>query len=77
MVKTSEKIDWTLFFLTLFFGWFGLEKFYVKPSWKETWKFWLVKFGYNLIFVGIIWNIWDLVMILLKRYQFDAREYFA
>lgn len=49
MVKTSEKIDWALFFLTLFFGWFGLEKFYVKPSWKETWKFWLVKFGYNLI----------------------------
>lgn len=77
MVKTSERIDWGLFFITLLLGWFGLDKFYVRRTWSPTWKFWLVKLGYNLIFVGALWNLWDLVMILLCRYQFDAREYFA
>ncbi len=77
MEKTSLKIDWGLFAIALFLGFFGLDKFYYAKNFKPAWKYALVKFMFNLIFLGIIWDIWDDVMIVLKQYQFDAREYFA
>lgn len=77
MTQTSEKIDWGLFFIALFFGIFGIDKFYYLKSFKAAWKFALIKFLFNVIFVGVIWDIFDLIMILLKKYQVDAREYWA
>lgn len=77
MKKTSEKIDWILLLITVLGGWFGLEKFYIKKTWKGTWKFAFAKFIATLALVGVLWNLWDIVMILLRTYQYDAREYFA
>jgi len=77
MTKTSEKIDWGLFAITFFLGWLGIDKFYYFKSFKLAWKFAIVKLAFTFVFVGILWNIWDLIMILLKRYQVDAREYWA
>lgn len=77
MVKTAQKIDWGLFFISLFLGFFGIDKFYYLKSFKLAWKFALVKFLFNLIFIGILWDIWDDIMILTKTYQVDAREYLA
>lgn len=77
MKKTSDRIDWILFVICLFLGFFGIDKFYIQKSWKGTWKFALAKFIATLALVGIIWDLWDAVMVLLCRYQYDAREYFA
>lgn len=75
IIDAEEKFDWKLFVLTLFLGWFGIDKFYVGGG--KAWKYFLVKLGANIIFLGIIWNIFDLIMICRKKYQLDAREYFA
>lgn len=76
MKKTANKIDWGLFFICLFLGWLGIDKFYYMKSFKAAWKFALVKFGFFVIIIGIFWWIWDVIMVLCKRYQFDARDYF-
>lgn len=77
-IQTLEKpkIDLGLFFICLFFGWFGMDKFYYAKTWKKTWKFALVKFLSFLIIVGIFYNIIDLIMILRCKYKFDFRDYF-
>lgn len=77
MRKTSERIDWVLFVFALFLGWLGIDKFWYAKTWKSTWKFALVKFIACLALVGLIWWIFDIVMVLLRMYEFDARDYFA
>ena len=78
MKKTYSKIDWVLSIFTLFpFCIFGADKFWVAKSFKKAWKFAAVKFLANLALVGIIWDIFDIVCVLTKTYEFDAREYFA
>lgn len=72
----EEKVDGILLLFLIFLGWFGGDKFYVAKSFKKDWKFALVKFAYNLIGLGIIWNIFDIIQALRKKYQFDFREYF-
>ncbi len=74
IVDAKEKINWKMFFFTLFLGWFGVEKFYYGGG--KAWKLFLVKLGFMVIFLGIFWNIFDLIMILRGKYQNDAREYF-
>lgn len=78
-IETIEKpkIDLSLFFMTFFLGIFGADKFYYAKTWKKTWKFALIKFLSTLIFIGILWNIFDCIMILCRKYQFDFRDYFA
>lgn len=77
MRKTSERIDWVLFVFALFLGWLGIDKFWYAKTWKNTWKFATVKFIACLALVGLIWWIFDIVMVLLRMYEFDARDYFA
>ena len=59
-----------------FLGWFDIYKLYVH-GFKKGWKVALVKFLANIIFIGEIWNIVDIVMFILKRYEFDPRDYLA
>ncbi len=69
----EEKIDIWLVVIIFFFGWLGVDKFYVLKG--KGWKIFLVKLLANCIGVGEIWNIIDLVMALCKKYKADPREY--
>ncbi len=77
-IETAEKpkINWGLFFMTLFLGWFGADKFFYAKQWNKTWKFAAIKFLCTFIIVGIFWNIFDCIQILRKKYKFDFRDYF-
>ena len=57
-------MDWKLFFIVLFGGWFGLDKLY-----KGNKKMFLWKLISNLLIVGVLWNLYDLVMVVLGKYQ--------
>lgn len=72
----EKKIDWLLIVFIFFLGWFGIDKFYYAKSFKKAWKFALVKFLYNCLFIGVLWNIFDLIQAFRKKYQFDFRDYF-
>ena len=68
-------MDTGLFLITLFLGWFGIDKFY--KGGKSAWKYFLVKLLCTFIFIGIIWNLFDLIQIARGKYELDFREYFA
>ena len=72
----EEKMNWKLALILVFLGCFGIAKFYVN-GFKKGWKVALVKFLANIIFIGEIWNIVDIIMFILKRYEFDPRDYLA
>lgn len=72
----EEKIDGLLILQLFLIGWLGLEKFYAAKSFKDGWKFALVKFLYCLVGIGLIWNIFDIVQAFRKKYELDFREYF-
>ena len=72
-----KRKDTGLILMLFFLGWFGADKFYYTKNFKDAWKFALVKFAYNIIFIGIIWNIYDIAKAFKCEYQLDAREYFA
>lgn len=72
----EKKIDWILILFIFFLGWFGIDKFYATKSWKKGWKYALVKFLYNIILIGILWNIFDLIQAFRGKYQIDFRDYF-
>lgn len=72
----EKKVDGILILILVFLGWFGIDKFYVAKSFKGGWKFALVKFAYNLIGLGELWNIFDIIQAFRKKYQLDFREYF-
>lgn len=69
----KQTFDKKLFFITLFLGWFGIDKLYIGKG--KAWKFFLVKFAYLFVLVGIVWNIYDLVKITKNEYKLDARDY--
>jgi hypothetical protein len=69
----EEKIDWLLILVIFFGGWLGLDKFYALKA--KGWKLFLIKFLANTIGIGELWNILDLVMAFVKKYQADPRDY--
>lgn len=73
----EKKIDIWLIFTLFLGGWFGIDKFYYTKNFVDAWKFALVKLLYNLILLGVFWNIFDIVMAFKGKYQLDCREYFA
>ncbi len=60
----NAKFDWVLFLIVLFFGWLGVDKFYKKDCKMGVWKLLL-----NLVVVGEVWNIYDLVCVILGKYK--------
>ena len=63
----EEKMNWKLALILVFLGWFGIDKLYVN-GFKKGWKVALVKFLANIV---------DIVMFILKRYEFDPRDFLA
>lgn len=77
-VETKKKeVNPVLLVIIFFLGWFGIDKFYAAKSFRGGWKFALVKFAYNIILIGVIWNIFDFVKALMGKYELDFRDYFA
>lgn len=80
-VVEEKKRDNILILLLFLVGWLGCDKWYAakdteKGAFKGGWKFFLVKFAYCLIGIGLIWNIFDIVKAFQKKYELDFREYF-
>ena len=69
----QEKIDWLLIVVIVFLGWLGIDKFYFGK--KDGWKTFLVKLLATCAFVGVIWNIVDLIMALFKKYRLNPLYY--
>jgi TM2 domain-containing membrane protein YozV len=67
----TEKFDVVLLLIAIFLGWFGIDKLY-----KGDFKMFIIKLLLNIIIVGAIWNVIDIVMILVGKYQIDPRKYF-
>ncbi len=59
-----KKFDCKLFLITLFLGWFGIDKLYMKNT-----KFFIYKLIATLLVVGLVWNLYDLVTIVLGKYK--------
>ncbi len=79
VIQEKKKTDPWMIVILIFLGWLGIDKIYFKFRYHlnySWWKFWLIKFGYNLIFVGIIWNIFDIIQYCRHKYEYDFREYF-
>lgn len=72
----KKTVDGTLILFLVFLGWFGIDKFYATKSFGKGWKLALVKFAYNLIGLGILWNIFDIIQAIRCKYEIDFREYF-
>ena len=73
MAKKSQKdiVGRIILFLICFFcGWFGLDKLYMKGTWKLA----LCKFLLFFVVVGAIWNIYDMICALLGRYKLNPLE---
>lgn len=67
MAKISDK--WVLFLICLFFGWFGIDKLY-----KGNVKLFVIKLLLNLVIVGEIWNIYDIICSALGKYKLNPLE---
>ena len=73
MAKSSQKGFGgriVLFLICLFLGWLGIDKLYMKGSWKIA----LVKFLLNFLIIGEIWNIDDMICALLGCYKLNPLE---
>jgi TM2 domain-containing membrane protein YozV len=66
----SSKIDLVLLLIAIFLGWLGIDKLY-----KGDVKMFIIKLLLNFIIIGTIWNIVDIIMILVGKYQIDPRKY--
>lgn len=66
MAKKKSGLDVVLLLITIFLGWFGIDKLY-----KGDWKLCLVKFLLNFLIIGEIWNIYDIVCICIGRYKLN------
>ena len=75
---TTKKVerDYLLILFLVVLGWFGGDKFYYYKSFKKAWKFAAVKFIFTVSLLGIFWNLFDIVMAFLGKYEPDFREYF-
>ena len=64
-----KKFDVKLFFILLFLGWFGVDKLV-----KKDWKFFIYKFLSLFVLIGIIWNVYDIVMCCIGKYEINPYE---
>ena len=76
VVPNKVNRDYILILFLFFLGWFGADKIYFYKSFKKSWKFFFVKLIFNIALIGIIWNIFDIVMAFLGKYKGDFRDYF-
>lgn len=74
--KDSVERDYILILFLVFLGWLGIDKFYYYKSFKKAWKFAGVKLIFTISLLGILWNLFDIVMAFLGRYEGDFRDYF-
>ena len=56
-----------LFLICFFLGWLGIDKLYMKGTWKLA----LVKFLLMFCLIGEIWNLYDMICALLGRYKLN------
>lgn len=56
-----------LFLICLFLGWLGIDKLYMKGSFKLA----LVKFLLNFLIIGEIWNFYDMICALIGKYKLN------
>lgn len=69
MAKTQTKSPVLLFIICLFFGWLGLDKLYFGGT--AAWKYALIKFLTMFIVIGFIWNIYDMVCVVMNKYRLN------
>ena len=62
----NKKGGLVLFLITLFLGWFGLDKLYLGSA-----KLFIIKFLLSFIAVGIVWNIYDIICAALGTYKLN------
>lgn len=70
MAKKKQKNIFgriVLFLICFFFGWFGLDKIYMKGNWKLA----LVKFLLMFVIIGELWNLFDMICALLGKYRLN------
>lgn len=67
--KTKTKNPVILFIICLFLGWFGIDKLYFGG--KVAWKYALIKFLTMFIIIGFIWNIYDMVCVVMEKYRLN------
>lgn len=72
----KKEKDMGLILILIFLGWLGIDKFYYAKSFKGAWKFALVKLAYNIILIGALWNIFDIIKACQGKYELDFRDYF-
>jgi len=58
-----------VFIVCLFLGWLGIDKLIVGGF--GEWKVALIKLVLTPIFVGIIWNLYDMVCAIIGNYQIN------
>ncbi len=66
--STGNRV--VLFLICLFLGWFGIDKLYMKGTWKLA----LVKFLLNFLIIGEIWNIYDIICACMGRYKLNPLD---
>lgn len=66
--STGNRV--VLFLICLFLGWFGIDKLYMKGTWKLA----LVKFLLNFLIIGEIWNIYDMICACMGRYKLNPLD---
>ncbi|MEG1608972.1 MAG: hypothetical protein RR348_03815 [Clostridia bacterium] len=68
MSKGKAKVGRVgLFIICLFLGWFGIDKLVMGGGWKIA----LVKFLLNLLIIGEIWNIYDMICAAIGKYKLN------
>lgn len=60
----KKSIDIVLLIITIFLGWFGIDKLY-----KGDIKMCLIKLLLNFIVIGWFWNIYDIICICIGKYK--------
>ena len=59
-----KKFNFGFFIIVLLLGWLGIDKLI-----KRNWRMCLIKFGSMFIVVGVIWNIYDIICVLINKYK--------
>ena len=59
-----KKFNFGFFIIVLLLGWLGIDKLI-----KRIWRMCLIKFGSMFIVVGVIWNIYDIICVLINKYK--------
>lgn len=72
----KAKISPLFLVVLIFLGWLGIDKFVYTKSFKKGWKFAIVKLAYNIILLGVLWNIFDIIQYCRGKYELDFRDYF-